>query len=432
MFDVQEVRKDFPILGRKMHEDKPLVYLDSTASSQKPRSVIDAISFCYETYYANIHRGVYEISAKGTEAYALAKQKVAAFIHAREVKKFSDWSDTPELDGHPEIIFTRNATESINLVAQTWGRKNIGPHDQIISTVMEHHSNIVPWQELAKEKGAKLRYVDVDDDGFLKLDELESLLKIPTKLVVVTHMSNVLGTINPVKKIGQMAHAAGAKFLVDGAQGVPHLRVDVQDVDCDFMAFSGHKMLGPSGIGVLFAKREILEDVSSMPPYMFGGDMIKEVTLEGASWNILPWRFEAGTPNIVDGIALGAAVDYLENIGMTEIEQYEQQLTSYALEALSELEGVKVYGPPAQFKGGAVAFTVGEINTPDEIHAHDLGTIADERGVCIRTGHHCAMPLHKRLGLNATARASFYLYTTQEEIDALVEVINSAKRLFRR
>lgn len=415
MFNVYELRKDFPILSQKVHNDKSLVFLDSAGSSQKPRQVIDAMTQCYQSYYANIHRGLYEISVKGTIEYGNAKRKVAAFIHARG-------TTLPVEDGHPEIIFTRNTTESINLVAKTWGRHNLRAKDEIITTVMEHHSNIVPWQELAKETGAVIRYVDIDEQGCLRLDELKNFLNERTKIVAITHMSNVLGTINPVKEIGHMVHSVGAIFLIDGAQSVPHMTVDVQDIDCDFLAFSGHKMLGPSGIGVLYGKRELLE---AMPPFLHGGDMIKKVTLEKAEWNILPWKFEAGTPCIVEGIGLGVAIDYLSAIGMENIKHHEREITAYALEALSEVEGIKVYGPSANLKGGVAAFTLAEI------HAHDMGTILDSEGICVRAGHHCAMPLHERLGLAATARASFYLYTTKEEIDLLVEGLGKAKKIFQ-
>ncbi len=418
--DVNEIRKDFPIFGQMVHGNKPIVFLDSTASSQKPKLVIEAMTTCYQEYYANIHRGVYEISARGTREYGLAKRKTANFINARPTKLLEE-------DGHEEIIFTRNSTESINLVVKTWGKVNISQGDEIITTVMEHHSNIVPWQELAKEKGATVRYIDIDENGFLRLDDLAKYLSEKTKIVAVTQMSNVLGTINPVKKIAEMAHSVGAKILVDGAQSVPHLPVDVQDIDCDFLVFSGHKMLGPSGIGVLYGKKELLEE---MPPFLHGGDMIKKVTLEGAEWNKLPWKFEAGTPAIVEGIGLGAAIDYLNNIGMERVEHYEQEITQYALEALSEVKGIKIYGPSAQYKGGIATFTLG-INGDLPIHPEDIGYSLDEDGICIRTGLHCAHPLHDRLGVPAgTARASFYLYTTFEEIDKLVASLNKVNKRF--
>lgn len=420
-FDVNTIRKDFPIFGQKVHGDQPLVFLDSTASSQKPKQVIEAMTKCYQEYYANIHRGVYEISARGTKEYGLAKRKVASFINARATK-------LTEEDGHEEIIFTRNSTESINLVAKTWGKENIKNGDEIITTIMEHHSNIVPWQELAKEKKATIHYVDIDEQGFLRLDQLGTYLNEKTKIVAVTHMSNVLGTINPVKRIAEMAHSVGAKILVDGAQSVPHIPVDVQDIDCDFLVFSGHKMLGPSGIGVLYGKKELLEE---MVPFLHGGDMIKKVTLEGAEWNKLPWKFEAGTPAIVEGIGLGAAIDYLDNIGMENVERYEQEITQYALESLSEVMGLKLYGPAAQYKGGVTAFTLNvDGNLP--IHPEDIGYSLDEDGICIRTGLHCAHPLHDRLGVpNGTARASFYIYTTFEEIDNLVYSLNNVTQRFR-
>ena len=420
-FDVNEIRKDFPILNRKVHDDKPLVFLDSTASSQKPRQVLEAMNRCYQEYYANIHRGVYEISQRGTKEYGLAKKKVAAFIHARGTKLSDE-------DGHEEIIFTRNTTESINLVAKTWGRQNIRKGDEIITSVMEHHSNMVPWQELAKENGATIHYIDIDEQGILRLDEFQKHLSRKTKIVAITHMSNVLGTINPVKEIGKMAHSVGAMYLVDGAQSVPHIPVDVQDIDCDFLAFSAHKMLGPSGIGVLYGKKELLEE---MPPFLHGGDMISQVTLEGAKWNKLPWKFEAGTPAIVEGIGLGAAIDYLQDIGMANIERYEQEIIQYALEALSEVKGIKVYGPPPQFKGGIATFTLSMDADVSSIHPEDIGYSLDSEGICIRTGLHCAHPLHDRLGLRqGTARASFYLYTTRDEVDKLVAALHMVNNRF--
>lgn len=418
--DVNKIRQDFPILNQKVHGTKHLVFLDSTASSQKPKQVIDLMTDCYQEYYANIHRGVYEISAIGTKKYGIAKRNIASFLNTRETK-------LAEEDGHEEIIFTKNTTESINLVTKTWGKVNIHEGDEIITTVMEHHSNMVPWQELAKEVGATIRYIDIDDEGFLRLDQLANYLNSKTKIVAVTHMSNVLGTINPVKKIGEMAHDVGAKFLVDGAQSVPHLHLDVQDIDCDFLAFSGHKMLGPSGIGVLFGKKELLEE---MPPFLYGGDMISKVTLDGAEWNKLPWKFEAGTPAIVEGIGLGAAVEYLQKIGMNNIEKYEQEIVHYALEALSEIPGITIYGPAAQFRGGVVAFSL-KIRPDLQIHPEDIGYGLDSEGICIRTGLHCAHPLHNRMGApNGTARASFYLYTTNDEIDKLVAGLYKIHKMY--
>lgn len=418
--NIEQIRKDFPIFETKVHSSKPLIFLDSTASSQKPSLVIDGMNNCYREFYANIHRGVYEISAKGTKEYGLSKKKIAALINARPTK-------LPVEDGHEEIIFTRNTTESINLVAQTWGRRNIGKGDEIITSVTEHHSNIVPWQELAKQVGAVVRYVDIDDQGFLKMDDFAKYINGKTKLVAITHMSNVLGTINPVKKIGEIAHSVGAKFLVDGAQSVPHMRIDVQDMDCDFLAFSGHKMLGPSGIGVLYGKKELLEE---MPPFLYGGDMIRKVTLDGAEWNKLPWKFEAGTPAIVEGIGLGYAVDYLNKIGMEDVELYEQEIIQYAMEALSDVKGIKVYGPPPHYKGGIVTFTL-SLDGKLDIHPEDIGYSLDEEGICIRTGFHCAHPLHDRLGLRTgTARASFYLYTTQNDVDQLVAALHKVNKRF--
>lgn len=416
MYDVEQIRRDFPILAQLTPSGKPVTFLDSAASSQKPRAVIQAMVDCMEQYYANIHRGVYAWSERSSVEYGAAKHKIAALIGARPTDR------EPE-EGHPEIVFTRNATESINLVAQTWGRRHIGPGDEILTTVMEHHANIVPWQQLAQERGATVRYVDIDEQGRLRLDQLGDLLTPRTKLVAVTAMSNVLGTVNPVRKIAAMAHAVGAVILVDGAQSVPHRPVDVQDLDCDFLVFSGHKMLAPPGSGVLYGKAEILE---TMPPFLFGGDMIRTVTLDGATWNDLPWKFEAGTPAIVDAIGLGAAADYLMGLGMANVAEHERELTAYAMEQLGQVPSLRIYGPPAAERGGAVAFTL------DGIHPHDIGTLLDAEGICVRTGLHCAQPLHTRLGLPATARASFYVYTLREEIDRLVAGLDAVRRRFAR
>ncbi len=403
--DVWAVRRDFPVLHQEVH-GHPLVYLDNAASSQKPLRVIEAIDAYYRRYNANVHRGIHKLSEEATTAYEEARQKVARFINARSPK---------------EVVFTRNATESINLVAYSWGRANIREGDEILLTEMEHHSNLVPWQLLAQEKGARLRFIPVTDDGLLDLDALDTLLTERTKLVSVVHMSNVLGTINPVAEIVHRAHEVGALVLLDGAQSVPHLKVDVQALDCDFLAFSGHKMCGPTGIGVLYGKREILE---AMPPFLGGGDMIREVHLEWSTWNSLPWKFEAGTPSIAQGIGLGYAVDYLTEIGMEAIHAHEQEVTAYALSRLSEIPGITLYGPPAKLRGGVVSFTL------EGVHPHDIATILDAEGVAIRAGHHCAQPLMRRLGVVATARASFYLYNTCEEVDALVRAVEKAKQIF--
>ena len=407
VLDVQRIREDFPILQQEMRPGVPLVYLDSTASSQKPRQVIDAMSLYYETTHANVHRGIYRLSEQATEAYDDARKKIRAFINA------ASWR---------EVIFTRNATESINLVAQTWGRTNLGPQDAILISEMEHHSNIVPWQLLAEMTGSALLAVPVLDDGTLDMAAFERFLRDePVKLVALTHMSNVLGTINPVDEIIQKAHAAGALVLLDGAQSVPHLPVDVQALDVDFLAFSGHKMLGPTGIGVLYGKRALLE---TMPPYMGGGDMIRRVKLSGSEWNDLPYKYEAGTPSIAEGIGMGAAIDYLNGVGMEAIQTYEHEIVSYALDRLAEVPGLTIYGPEASQRGGVVAFTL------DKLHPHDIAQLLDAEGVAVRAGHHCAMPLHERFGVPATARASFYLYNTLAEVDALVEGLYKAMKAF--
>src|SRR6266568_1275266 len=411
--DIGSIRKDFPILSRQVH-GKPLVYLDSTASSQKPLAVIDAMNHYYKNYHANVHRGVYQISEEATAAMEKARVKVARFINARQSK---------------QIIFTRNTTESINLVAYTWGQANIHAGDLIILTEMEHHSNLVPWQLLASRTGARLEFIPVTDDGLLRLDVYEQLLQQQPKLVAFTHMSNVLGTINPAQQMIAQAHKAGAIVLLDAAQSVPHLPVDVQTLDVDFLGFSGHKMLGPTGIGVLYGKRELLQ---AMPPYMGGGDMIRTVSLRQSTWNELPWKFEAGTPAIAEAIGLGAAVDYLKALDMQNVFQHEQELTRYAMEQLRAVPGLTIYGPSitswgpdAGSRGGVISFTLGDI------HPHDLASILDQEvGVAVRAGHHCAQPLMERFNLAATARASFYVYTLQEEIDVLVQGLHKALRIF--
>ena len=404
---ISDIRNDFPILSRKVH-GKPLVYLDSTASSQKPRAVIDTMSVYYETYNANVHRGVYEISEEATAAMEKARVKVARFINARHSK---------------QVIFTRNTTESINLVAYSWGNANITAGDLIILTEMEHHSNLVPWQLLAQRTGARLEFIPITDDGLLRQDVYEQLLQQQPKLVAFTHMSNVLGTINPVQQMIAHAHAVGAITLIDAAQSVPHLPVDVQALDADFLCFSGHKMLGPTGIGVLYGKRDLLE---AMPPFMGGGDMIRTVGLRQSTWNDLPWKFEAGTPAIAEAIGLGAAVDYLNALGMKNVLQHEQELTHYAMQQLQTVPGLTIYGPKAEQRGGVLSFTLGDI------HPHDLASILDqEAGVAVRAGHHCAQPLMERFGLAATARASFYIYTIQEEVDVLVQGLHRAIGIFQ-
>ena len=405
--DVERIRQDFPILNQEHSVGVPLVYLDNGASSQKPVKVIESLNDYYRRYNANVHRGIHKLSEEATSAYEASRDKVQRFINAPSRR---------------EVIFTRGTTESLNLVAQTWGRANLKRGDVILSTVMEHHSNIVPWQMIAQETGAIVKYMTVLEDGTLDLENYRALLTGGiVKLVTVTHMSNVLGTINPIHEMAQLAHDAGAVIVVDGAQSVPHLPVDVVDLDVDFLAFSGHKMCAPTGIGILYGKEALLE---AMPPWMGGGDMIETVTLEGSTWNNLPYKFEAGTPNIADAIALGAAVDYLTEIGMAQIHEHEREIIGYALERLEEVPGLTVYGPEATQKGGVAAFTL------KDIHAHDVAQILDADGIAVRAGHHCAMPLHQHLNVSATARATFYLYNTRAEVDKLIESIYNAKTLF--
>ncbi len=405
--DVEAIRADFPILSRQVR-GQPLVYLDSAATSQKPLPVLEAMETFYRRSNANIHRGIHLLSEEATEAYEEAHRKVAEFIGAES------WR---------EVIFTRNTTESINLVAYTWGRTHIGPGDEILLTEMEHHSNLVPWQLLAQEKGARLRFIPVDEAGRLDLSRLDELITPRTRLVACTMMSNVLGTIPPLRRIADAAHAVGAIVLVDGAQGVPHMPTDVKALGADFLAFSGHKMCGPTGVGVLWGRRELLEE---MPPFLGGGDMILRVDWHTAEWNELPWKYEAGTPAIAEGIGLGAAVDYLRGIGMEAVRAHEEAIVAYALERLEEVPGVRVYGPPAEERGGVVAFTL------EGAHPHDISTLLDREGIAVRAGHHCAMPLHKKLGLGATTRASFYIYSVPSEVDRLVEALYRVKAIFHR
>ena len=405
--DVARIRADFPILSRTVN-GKQVVYLDNAATSQKPRQVIDAMSAVFEDYNANIHRGVYEFSETTTAAFEGARAKVARFIGAREDR---------------EVIFVRNATEGVNLVAYTWGRDNIKSGDRIISTVLEHHSDFVPWQQLAKDVGAHIVMIDVDDDGRLRRDQLSAELKKGAKLLAITHTSNGLGTVNPVKEIVAEAHAAGATVLVDAAQAVPHTPVDVTDIDCDFLVFSGHKMLAPPGSGAVWARIGLLE---RMRPFLFGGDMISRVTVEKTEWNELPWKFEAGTSSYVDAIGLGAAVDYLEAVGVAKIHQHELSLVAYLLPRLADLSGITIYGPKTlDDRVGVVSFNI------EGIHPHDVATIFDREGVCVRAGHHCNQLLMTRLGVAATTRASFYLYNTTDECDALLGAIETAKKVFK-
>lgn len=407
MLDVEKIRADFPILSVEAYPGVPLVYLDSAASSQKPEVVLAAMDAYYRQINANVHRGIHRLSEDATNAYEAARLKIARFINAPD---------------ESQIIYVRNATEGFNLVAYSWGRQNIQAGDEILLTEMEHHANLVPWQMLAEEKGAVVRYIPFLADGTLDLSRLDGLLTERTKLFSFTAVSNVFGTINPVRQLVDAGHVVGAVVMVDAAQAVPHTAVDVQAWDCDFMTFSGHKMCGPTGIGILYGKRRLLE---SMPPFMGGGDMIRRVTLEGSTWNDLPWKFEAGTPSIAEGIGLGTAVDYLAGIGMDNIHAHEQFITHYALEALSEIKGITLYGPPASQRAGVATFTI------QGIHPHDISEVVDKDGIAIRAGHHCAMPLHLRLNVSATARASFYLHTTTQEIDKLVASLNRTRKLFR-
>ncbi|MDR7515200.1 MAG: cysteine desulfurase [Armatimonadota bacterium] len=401
-----DVRADFPLLQRSL-DGKPLVYLDSAATSQKPRAVLEALQRYYEEYNANVHRGLYRIAERATLAYEEARAKVAAFVGAR-----------PE-----ELVFTRGTTEAINLVAYAWGDAFVRAGDEVLVTEMEHHSNLVPWQLLAQRRGARLRVLRVrPEDGTLDLDSLDRLLTERTRIVAVTHQSNVVGTINPVRYISERAHAVGAVVVVDGAQSVPHMPVRVAELGCDFLAFSGHKMCGPTGIGALWGRRELLE---AMPPFHGGGEMIERVELEHSTYKDPPHRFEAGTPNIAGAIALGVAVEYLRALGMEAVREHEKALVRYAMAQLAELRGLRLYGPKdPELRGGALAFTL------EGVHPHDVAQVLDEQGVCVRAGHHCAQPLHRALGLAATARASVYLYNTAEDIDALVRGLERVRAFF--
>ena len=409
MLNVENIRKDFPILAREIH-GKPLVYMDNAATTQKPIQVIDSLVDYYSNYNSNVHRGVHLLSMEATEQFELAREKIANFINSKNSES---------------IIWTRNSSESLNLVAYMWGRANIKSGDEILVTAMEHHSNLIPWQELAKEKGAFLKIIPIDKNGCLDLLAYRELITPKTKLVSVVHVSNAIGTINPVKEMIQIAHQVGAKFLLDGAQSAPHMPIDVQELDCDFLVFSGHKMMGPTGIGVLFVKKDILDHLD---PLYTGGEMVLEVTYETATWAPIPMKFEAGTPNIADAIALGAAVDYLSQIGMDEIHEYEKLITAYTLDKFSVLEekGIILFGPHDPLLRGAIF----SFYTPD-VHPHDLGTIMDHMGIALRTGHHCAMPLVKSLGVPATARASLYVYNTFSEVDTFIDGTIEALRYFK-
>ncbi len=393
-FDVEKVRKDFPVLHQRVH-GKPLVYLDNAATTQKPLAVIEAISKYYRADNSNIHRGVHTLSERATEAYEKVRVAAQKFVNAAESR---------------EIIFVRGTTEASNLVAQTYGRKHVGPGDEVLITAMEHHSNIVPWQMLCEEKGAKLRVAPINERGELVLEEFEKLLGPKTKLVGVVHVSNALGTVNPIKQIVRMAHARNIPVLVDGAQAVARMKVDVQDLDCDFYAVSGHKLYGPTGIGFLYGKAKLLE---AMPPWQGGGDMIASVTFEKTVYNRIPYKFEAGTPNIADTIGFGAAIEYLNRLGLENIERHEADLLAYATEQVMKIPGVSIVGQAGE-KAGVLSLVI------ENIHPHDIGTILDSEGIAVRTGHHCAQPVMQRYGIPATARASFALYNTRAEVDALV------------
>lgn len=405
--NVTKIRADFPILRRKIG-GKPLVYLDNAATSQKPKAVIDAIDRYYHEYNANVHRGVHRLSEEATVAFEQSREEFARFIGAKAAK---------------EIIFVRNATEALNLVALSWARANLKSGDRILLTEMEHHSNIVPWQMLAKEKGLRIDYVEIRDDGILNWENFEQLIKESPKVLSLAHVSNALGTINPVRQMAREAHKVGATVIVDAAQSVPHMPVDIADLECDFLAASGHKMLAPTGIGMLYGRQDLLDH---MEPLMGGGEMIKEVHLQDARWNDLPWKFEAGTPNIEGVIGLGAAVDYLTKLGMQNVREHEKDITRYAIERLAGVKGLVLYGTREIEKRGAViSFNLGDI------HAHDLATVLDTQGIAIRSGQHCAQPLMERLKVPATSRASFYIYNTRREVDILVRALEKAGKMFK-
>ena len=408
-FNLQSIRESFPILKRRIN-NKPIVYLDSAAMSLKPKSVIEAVSGYYSKYSANVFRGIYKLSEEATEKYENTRKKVAVFINAETER---------------EVIFVRNTTEAINLVAYSYGRLNIGKNDEVVTTIMEHHSNFLPWQELVLENAAILKILDIDKNGLLDLSNIEKVVSKKTKLFALVHVSNAIGTINQVKKIIQIVKRINPNciILVDGAQSVPHLRVDVKDLGCDFLAFSGQKMLGPTGAGVLWGKKEILE---SMPPFLFGGEMIREVYVNKAVFAEIPHKFEAGTPHIGGVIGLGEAVDYLSYIGMDNVRQHEKELTSYALSKMREIKDLDIYGPmDPEVRGGVVSFNI------KGVHAHDVAQFFDSENICVRSGHHCAMPLHTRLKISFSVRATFYLYTTKEEIDKLTDAVLKVKKIFR-
>jgi cysteine desulfurase/selenocysteine lyase len=401
--NAKEIRKLFPILNQEVN-GKPLVYLDNAATSQKPLPVIEALDQYYRQYNSNVHRGVHTLGTKATDAYEGAREKVRRFINAKSTQ---------------EVIFTRGTTTALNIVAASYGRANLQEGDEIVITYMEHHSNLIPWQQVAKQTGATLKYIPLQADGTIDMKDVEATVTANTKIVAVAHVSNVLGTINPIKGIARIAHQHGAVIVVDAAQSAPHMKIDVQDLDCDFLAFSGHKMCGPTGIGVLYGKRDLLE---RMEPVEFGGEMIDFVELYDSTWKELPWKFEGGTPIIAGAIGLGAAIDFLEDIGLDHIAAYEHELAQYALEQLSAVKGLTIYGPKQ--RGGLVTFNI------DGVHPHDVATVLDAEGIAVRAGHHCAQPLMKWLNVTATARASFYLYNTKEEIDQLAAALQKAKEYF--
>ena len=408
-YSLENIRKDFPVLARKVRDEKDLVYLDNAATTQKPIHVIDAISDYYKNHNSNIHRAVHALAEESTEAFEAVRDKVAKFLNIKD---------------RQEIIFVRGTTEAINLVSYSWGRENIKKGDIIVTTEYEHHSNIVPWQLVAQEVGAEIKYIDIDENGELILEQLDDHLATgKVKLVAVSHVSNVLGTITDVNRIITKCRDAGAKILIDGAQAVPHMKVDIDSLDCDFYAFSGHKMLGPTGVGVLWAKKEHLE---KMQPFQGGGDMIREVHKYETTWNDLPYKFEAGTPNIADVIGFAAAIDYLSNIGMDNVRDHEIELTAYALEKMKNVKGLTIYGPKdPQKASGVISFNF------NDVHPHDVATIIDKNGVAIRSGHHCAQVLMEKLNVAATNRASFYIYTTKEEVDVLINSLEDVARVFK-
>ena len=403
MMNVQDIRKQFPILHQEVNGN-PLVYLDSAATSQKPAQVIDAVERYYKEINSNVHRGVHTLGTHATDAYEGAREKVREFIHASSTE---------------EVIFTRGTTTALNMVASSYGRANLSEGDEVVITPMEHHSNIIPWQQVVKATGATLKYIPLQPDGTIALEDVEKTVTANTKIVSVMQVSNVLGTINPIKEMAAIAHRNGAIMVVDGAQSTPHMNIDVQDLDCDFFAFSGHKMCGPTGIGVLYGKRQLLE---KMDPFEFGGEMIDYVGLYDSTWKDLPWKFEGGTPIIAGAVGLGAAIDFLNEIGMDNIQQHESHLAKYAIEQLSTIEGVTIYGP--EKRAGVVTFN------SDEVHPHDVATVLDTEGIAVRAGHHCAQPLMKWLEVSATARASFYLYNTEEDVDTFVAGLRKAKEFF--